>query len=275
MSIIALIFCLVALFERKANRKTARMYMTGAIVAYAIGIIISWTRVIMNPSIYHVSVTGFVINITALTLMIIARVKLNSEPTNSTSKVNHQPSYKNRNSNSKTTKSVDYKALSKEIFDVCADLTSFVSHLMAKFGAGPFSTENLQTSTLYGTGLYEWSILLLREKMHKIYPNKVEFESEDNKMIEIFAETMQMPTAALLKIVDRNGSIKDWEEKMLIAESAIPLKGYMSEIKAIVDKATRGLIKKSGEGPSEHEKFGSSEDDEMMGEEDLEDDLSE
>lgn len=271
MSIIALIFCLVALFERKANRKTARMYMTGAIVAYAIGIMISWTRVIMDPSIYHISVTGFVINITALTLMIIARVKLNSEPAKSTPRVNPQSSYKQRNS--KTTKGVDYKALSKEIFDVCADLTGFVSHLMAESGAGLFSTENLQTSTLYGTGLYEWSILLLREKMHKIYPNKVEFESEDNKMIEIFAETIQMPTAALLKIVDRNGSIKDWEEKMLLAESAIPLKSRMSEIKAIVDKATRGLIKKSGEGPSEHEEFDSSEDDEMLGDEDLEDDL--
>lgn len=29
----------------------------------------------------------------------------------------------------------------------------------------------------------------------------------------------------------------------------------------------------SGEGPSEHEEFGSSEDDEMLGDEDLEDDL--
>lgn len=238
MGIMALVFCLVAFLERKANRKTARMYMSGAIVAYVSGILISWVRVAANPSSYRFNGIGFMINATILTLMIVARVNLNSEPKNTVRGTSFKPSRSGRNTSNN---SIDYKGLSKEIFDVCLEFTNLTGNRMAMSGADRFSMNTIQTATLYGTSLYEWSILLLREKMHKIYTNKVEFETEDNKMIEIFARKIQMPVSALLKIVDRNGGIKDWET-ILLMENSVPMKDYMDEIRVIVNRATRRLI---------------------------------
>ena len=68
----------------------------------------------------------------------------------------------------------------------------------------------------------------------------MEFEAEDNKMIEIFAKKIQIPVPALLKIVDRNGGIKKWES-MLLQEKEIPMHEYMDEVRVLVNKATRGL----------------------------------
>lgn len=240
MGFISLILCLVALLLKKSHREWARNLMTSAVILYAGGIVQSIIRISLNPERYIVTWHSVLAPIMVLTLMIIARVKLNRNPRNVPKKAKarvFEPVQSGRDD-------IDYESVADEIFDVSLELTNLAGGQLAMEGAARYSMSTINTATMYGTGLYEYSVLLLRARMKKIYTNKVEFESEDNKMIEIFANKMQIPVPAFLKIVDRSGGIRKWEQE-LKKETKLPMTEYMDKVRVIVNKATRDLMSSS------------------------------
>lgn len=241
MGIIAWGLCLIALIERRANRKIARYCMSFAISIQCVGIIGMIIASTTRPQIMSRQAPLIaVVEIVILGLMIVARVKLNRD----LSEISKKPAHFNKKAGTTRARNssslIDYVALADELFDVSLELTNHSGNHIASKGAFRFSPSTIQSATLYGTGLYEYSVLLLRERMKKIYTNKAEFEAEDNKMIEVFAKKIQIPVPAFLKIVDRNGGVKKWESALL-QEKELPMREYMDEVRVLVNKATRGL----------------------------------
>ncbi len=235
MGLVGLVLCIIAFFIRKSNRDGAKKCMNFALVFYGLGALSMLIR--SSAPGYAIPGWGIVIVVTVFFLMIAGRLKLEEPSTN-------RPHSVSRSLDSKRpyggNTGIDYKRLANEIFDVSLELTNHSGNHIVSKGAFRFSPSTIQSATLYGTGLYEYSVLLLRERMKKIYTNKVEFEAEDNKMIEVFAKKIQIPVPAFLKIVDRNGGVKKWENALL-QEKELPMREYMDEVRVLVNKATRGL----------------------------------
>lgn len=248
MTTVGLILCIVAFFMKKSNRDGAKKCMNIALAFYGLGILLVLLR--SSGSAYNINGGVVAVVIIVFILMIVGRLKLEEPPVDRPKGISRS-SMRGKSYNSEA--GIDYKRLANEIFDVSLELTNYSGNHIASKGAFRFSPSTIQSATMYGTGLYEYSILLLREKMRKIYTNKVEFEAEDNRMIEIFAKKIQIPVPALLKIVDRNGGIKKWES-MLLQEKEIPMREYMDEVRVLVNKATRGLGPIAG-SKSESEDF--------------------
>ena len=249
MGIIAWGLCLIALIERRANRKVARYCMSFAIGIQCIGIIgMIITSMTRPQTMSRQTPLVAVVEIVLLGLMILARVKLNRDLSEISKKSVHFNKKAKTGRAKSSSDSIDYATLADELFDVSLELTNLAGGQLANEGATRYSMSTINTATMYGTGLYEYSTLLLRERMKKIYANKTEFEAEDNKMIEVFANRIQIPVPAFLKIIDRSGGIKKWEQEIK-KEDKLPIEEYMDEVKVLVNRATRGLI--TEQSPSE------------------------
>ena len=269
MGLIGLILWMVAATYKNENRKKAKAWMNSALGFYVVSVLVSFFQFIMpttsssfsfSPGNIGSLVGQFIAAFVILPLMIRYRLKLDSDPMKAPKKPKHKKNKRVAVIN--TSSEINYSSLADEIFDVSLELTNLAGGQLATEGANRYSMSTINTATMYGTGLYEYSALLLRERMKKIYTNKTEFEAEDNKMIEIFANRIQIPVPAFLKIIDRSGGVKKWEQE-LKKEDKLPIKEYMDEVKVLVNRATRGLM--TEQSPSESDEpeqsSGSSDED--------------
>lgn len=242
------LFCIIAFFEKKHSREKARAWMCAALVVRTIDVVLTvFVAPLLRSSIDPYSVAGTFI---ALGLMIIFYAKLKRDlPKPSNEKHISLHKSMDRKSDEKTKRiDIDYAELANKIFDISLELSGLAKDGLVKNGAFYLDPSTIQTSSMYGTGLYEYSMLLLRERMRKIYTDKHTFEAEDNKMVEVFANKLMVPSTALLKIIDRNGGAKSWE-KMLLQDDSVPMDEYINEVKVEVNRATRDLIiSKTGTG---------------------------
>lgn len=231
MGFIGLILCIVAFFVKKSNRNAAKKWMNGALVFYSLGVLLMLIR-ISTPK-YYANGWTIIVPIVILMLMIVARLKLEESGAKKSTVMTGVD---------ESDKTINYKKLTNEIFDVSMEFSQYAGDSM-EIGDVLYPIKTIGGITIPSSGiaLYGYAVILLREKMHQIYTDKVEFESEDNVMIEAFARKLKIPVSAFSKIIDRNGSKKEWRKLLERVGDTTLVNEYVDEVKVAINRATRGV----------------------------------
>lgn len=247
MLFLALLAWFVAFLLKGLSAKATRIWVNASLAWYSLSLVGSIVQLAVQSDRYVFNQNGFLGSIAGLAILIMVRVRLEHTLAKYQKKL-HDKAQRRRDKDQNrrmphidSNNVIDYAKLANKIFDISLELSGLAKDDLVKNGAFYLDPSTIQTSSMYGTGLYEYSMLLLRERMRKIYTDKHTFEAEDNKMVEVFANKLMVPSTALLKIIDRNGGVKSWE-KMLLQDDSVPMDEYINEVKVEVNRATRDLI---------------------------------
>lgn len=132
-----------------------------------------------------------------------------------------------------------YESLAKKSFDLGNELGTEVRHAMSEIMQMPeTNTDIIMTASNAATALFEYSALLLRNKLKKEYGDEYEYESQDNEMIEAYATTLMIPPIALHKIITKQDDPEFW--RSLLKKMPIPgidIDYYLEEAEKIIENA--------------------------------------